>query len=94
MATFTVTDTTAESVTYTATDTTDSVVLNGTGQTPTVTFTPAVPRPANSTVTAAPTSAEADGVGPVAVTVTLRDGVRRGSWPGSRSPWPRGRATR
>ena len=39
VATFTVSDTTAQAVTYTATDTTDSVTLNGAGQTPTVTFT-------------------------------------------------------
>ena len=46
VATFTVTDTTVQAVTYTATDTADAVILNGAGQTPTVTFTsPSVPPP-------------------------------------------------
>ena len=73
VATFTVTDTTAEAVTYTATDTTDSVTLNGAGQTPTVTFTSPRATVANSTVVASPTSVEADGVATSTVTVTLKD---------------------
>ena len=73
MATFTVTDTTAQAVTYTATDTTDSVTLNGAGQTPTVTFTSPKATVANSTVVASPSSVEADGVASSTVTVTLKD---------------------
>ncbi len=73
VATFVVTDTSAETVTYTATDTTDAVTLNGAGQTPTVTFTSPRASVANSTVTAAPSSVEADGVATSSVTVTLKD---------------------
>ena len=39
MASFVVADSTAQAVTYTATDTTDVLTLNGGTQTPTVTFT-------------------------------------------------------
>ncbi|HWD55693.1 MAG TPA: Ig-like domain-containing protein [Acidimicrobiales bacterium] len=72
-ATFSVTDTTPESVTYTATDTTDSppggVVI---GQQATVGFT-TTPTVATSTIVAAPTSVPADGSAFSLVTVTLKD---------------------
>ena len=73
VATFTVTDTTAQAVTYTATDTTDSLVLNGGGQTPTVTFTAPKASVANSTVSASPVTLEADGLVNSTVTVALKD---------------------
>ncbi len=73
VATFAVTDTTAEAVTYTAVDTTDRVVLNDAGETPTITFTPPPASPSTSSVSVAPASVPADGVATAVVTVTLRD---------------------
>ncbi|MGP8008243.1 MAG: protease pro-enzyme activation domain-containing protein [Acidimicrobiales bacterium] len=71
VATFAVTDTTAQAVTYTAIDTTDSVTLNGTGQSPTVTFTAPKATVANSTGTASPSSVEADGIASSKLTFIL-----------------------
>lgn len=67
-ATFTVSDSTAEAVTYTAT-------VNGSTQispTAQVTFT-AVPSASNSTVVASPTTVTADGSASSTITVTVRD---------------------
>ncbi len=69
-ATFTVTDTVAEATTYTATDTTDAVVVTQTGL---VTFTAGPVTAAQSTVSAAPASVTANGVATSTVTVTLKD---------------------
>ena len=68
VATFTVTDSTAESVTYTAADSTDSITLTHTVQ---VTFTPQTINNAASTVTADPTSVAQSGTS--TITVTVRD---------------------
>ncbi len=73
VATFTVKDATAETVTYTAHDTTDSVDVT---QTAAVTFTAAAPptvSAAQSTVSAAPTSVAADGSTTSTISVTLKD---------------------
>ena len=73
-ATFKVTDSKAEVVFYTATDTTDSLPLAGQGVA--VTFgTPAPPQPtvADSTIVAAPSQVPADGSTPSTVTVVLSD---------------------
>jgi hypothetical protein len=67
---FTVKDSTAEAVTYRATDTTDSLPI---AETATVTFAPPVVTPAHSSVAANPTQVNADGVDSSTVTVTLRD---------------------
>lgn len=67
--TFTVKDATLESVTYTAVDVTDNNMTIGTV---TVTFVRPV-KSANSSITATPASAPADGQSVIAVTVTLRD---------------------
>ena len=67
-AVFTVTDTTAEPVTYTATDTSDSLAVT---QTAAVTFAAPVVTPANSSI-AALSSAVAQG-GSTTITVTLKD---------------------
>jgi len=69
-ATFTVRDTKAESVTYTAHDASDSLNIT---QTAAVTFVAGTPTAANSTVTANPTSITADGVTTSTITVTLED---------------------
>ena len=63
-------DTTAESITYTATDTTDNVTVT---QTATVTFLAGVPQVSQSSVQASPTSVPADGTSASTVTVTLQD---------------------
>jgi hypothetical protein len=71
--TFSVTNTTVELVTYTATDTTDTVMVT---QTADVDFTPPpmlVTDAAMSTVVAVPTSVPADGGTSATVTVTLKD---------------------
>ncbi len=68
--TFVADDTTAESITYTATDTTDNVTVN---QTQTVTFLAGVAQVSESTVQANPTSVPADGTSASTVTVTLED---------------------
>ena len=70
VATFTVKDTKAETVTYTAKDSTDNVTITQTAQ---VTFTAGTPTAANSTVTANPTSVTADGTTTSTITVTLED---------------------
>ena len=57
-ATFTVKDTVAQSVTYTATDTSDSVTVT---QTASVAFTAGTPTAAQSTVSASPSSVAAAG---------------------------------
>ncbi len=63
-------DTTAESVTFTATDTTDSVTVT---QTVAVTFTPGLPQVSQSTVQASPTTVPADGATASTITVTVED---------------------
>jgi adhesin/invasin len=68
-AKFTVTDTTIESVTYTATDTTTGVAII---QQPTVSFT-ATPSVGKTAVSASPSSVPADGTSASTVTVTLLD---------------------
>ena len=70
VVTFTVKDTVAETTTYTATDTTDSVTIT---QTATVTFTAGPVNAGKSTVSAIPTSVVADGTSTSTITVTLRD---------------------
>jgi hypothetical protein len=70
---FTVTDLTAETLTFTATDTTDGIVL-----TP-VTLTFGVPSAASAGITANPPSLPADGQTPATITVTLKDSLNRPS---------------
>ncbi len=67
---FVTNDTAAESITYTATDTTDNVTVM---QTQTVTFLAGVPQVSQSSVQANPTSVPADGKSASTVTVTLAD---------------------
>ncbi|GAB6173359.1 hypothetical protein JCM15765_28370 [Paradesulfitobacterium aromaticivorans] len=69
-ATFTVTDTKPETVTYTAGDTTDNVTIT---QNATVTFTPHDVSALNSDMTVNPGSVIADGLAYSTITVTLRD---------------------
>ena len=69
VATFTVTDTVAETVYYTATDTSDSVTVTPTAQ---VAFTP-LAYAGLSTLTASPTSVTADGTNSSTLTVTLKN---------------------
>jgi hypothetical protein len=71
-AVFTVTDATAQAVTYSATDTSDTPVIPIT-QTATVTFTAPAVAAAHSTVAASPTQVAADGTTASTITVTLRD---------------------
>jgi 5-hydroxyisourate hydrolase-like protein (transthyretin family) len=68
--TFDTLDTTAESVTYTATDTTDGVVVK---QTVEVSFTAGLPQVSQSSVQASPASVAADGSTASTITVTLDD---------------------
>ncbi len=68
VVTFTVSDTVAEIVTLTATDTTNTVTIN---QKPAVTFTSAPTEAQSSTVVATPTTVPNDGVSQATVTVTL-----------------------
>ena len=70
--TFTVSNTTAESVTYTATDETDSVPIT---QTVVVTFTSLPTDGSTSTVTTSASSVAADGTSSATVTVTLLDSL-------------------
>ncbi len=65
-------DSAAETVTFTATDTTDSLVLT---RTVSIVYTPgaADPNALGTTVTASPTNPPADGTTPSTVTVTLTD---------------------
>lgn len=71
---FFVKDLNLETVTYTATDSTDPLVLV---QTASVTFTTGPGNATLSTVSANPTSLTADGVSASTLTVTLRDSQRR-----------------
>jgi hypothetical protein len=68
--TFSAFDTTAESVTFTAMDTSDNVSV---AQTVAVTFTPGVPQVSQSSVQASPSSVPSDGTTPSTITVTLED---------------------
>jgi len=70
VASFTVKDSSPETTIYTATDSTDSVVIT---QTATVTFTAQVGNATTSTVVASPTSVLADGATTSTITVTLKD---------------------
>ena len=63
-------DTTAESITYVASDTTDSITV---AQTVEVTFTPGVPQVSQSTVQANPSAVQADGTTASTITVTVED---------------------
>ena len=69
-ALFFVNDTTAETVTYSAMDTTDSVAIT---QTASVTFDATAPQASNSAISASPTTVPADGSTSSKVTVTLQD---------------------
>jgi hypothetical protein len=69
---FTVTDATTESVTYTATDTSDSVTPSSPTDQPTVNFQAPSVATAHSTVIANPTTVSSPG-GSSTITVTLRD---------------------
>ncbi len=68
--TFDTNDTAAESLTYTATDTTDSITV---AQTATVTFTAGAPQVSDSTVRANPAAVPANGSTASTVTVTVED---------------------
>jgi len=70
-ATFTVKDSVAEVVTYTAKDATDNITVT---QTATVTFTAGTVDAGTSTVVANPTSVTANGTSTSTITVTLKDG--------------------
>ena len=70
VVTFTVTDTAAQSVTYTAVDTTDGITLT---QTATVTFAPGQVSASASTIGASPATLAANGVTASTITVTLQD---------------------
>ena len=74
VATFTVTDSTVEQITYTAKDTSDSVTVT---QTATVNFTVGPVNAGTSTVTANPTTVPADGSTTSTITVTLKDASGR-----------------
>ncbi len=63
-------DTTAESITYVASDTTDSLTV---AQTVAVTFTAGVPQVSQSTVQASPSAVPADGTTASTITVTVED---------------------
>jgi hypothetical protein len=63
-------DITAESITYTATDSTDGVTVT---QTVAVTFTAGVPQVSQSTVQASPSAVPADGSTASTITVTVQD---------------------
>lgn len=69
-AVFTVTNTKAETVTYTATDTTDSIALTQTG---TVTFEPGAVDANLSTIDSSKSDVAADNTDNAAITVTLKD---------------------
>ncbi len=75
-ATFTVTDATHETVSYSAEDSTDGVPIS---QTASVTFAPETLNQAVSTVVANPTSVADDGTTASIITVTLRDHSVNGS---------------
>jgi len=69
---FTVTDLTAETVTFTATVTTDNVVIQNTAN---VGFI--VPPAASGGITASPTTVASDGASTTTITVTLKDALNR-----------------
>ncbi len=75
-ATFTVTDSTAEAVTYSATDSTDAIHVTQAGQ---VTFAPQSINQTVSAATASPASVPADGSTQSTITVSLRDRSVHGS---------------
>ncbi len=82
---FALTDTTAETATLTATDTTDGIQL---ASQPTVTFATPSPSAANSTVTAQATTDPADGETQVGIFVTLNDQFRETSvWEDDHRYW-------
>jgi hypothetical protein len=68
---FTVTDLTAETITYTATDTTDGIVIG------TAPLTFGVPSAASAGITADPPTLPADGQTPATIVVTLKDALNR-----------------
>jgi hypothetical protein len=68
--TFNAFDITAEAITYTASDSTDSVTVT---QTVAVTFTAALPQVSQSTVQASPSAVPADGSTASTITVTVQD---------------------
>ncbi len=70
VAVFDAYDTAAEAVTFTATDTTDHVVV---GQTVSVTFVAGLPQVSESSIAASPTSVPANGSSASTITVTIRD---------------------
>jgi hypothetical protein len=70
VASFTVSDPTAENVTFTATDTSDNIVLTATTQ---VSFQLPTASATTSGITVSPSEAPADGVTPVGITVTIDD---------------------
>lgn len=72
VAVFTVSNLTAETVEFTATDTTDGVVL---ATTPIMPFV--VPPATTAGIMASPTSVDADGIATTTVTVTLQDALAR-----------------
>lgn len=69
---FEVTDLTPETVTFTATDTSDGIALD---QKPNVTF--AVPPAASAGINAFPTAVTANGIATTTITVTLKDALNR-----------------
>ncbi len=69
---FTVTDLTTETLTFTATDTSDGITLS---QTPTLGFT--TPPAASASIGAAPPSVNNDGKAQATITVTLKDSLGR-----------------
>ena len=69
-ATFTVSDGTAETVTFSAQDTTDGVSVSATTQ---VMFETSAASSTNSLITEAPNTAPADGITPISLTVTVKD---------------------
>ncbi len=70
-AIFTLTNLVAETVTLTATDTTDAIVL------PTTTLPFGVPPAASASISAGPASVLNDGIATTTITVTLKDGLGR-----------------
>jgi kumamolisin len=74
VAVFKVTDLTAEELTFSATDTTDGIVVAQTAKLPFI-----APSAANGGVVAFPTTQAADGTSTVTVTVTLQDALGRPS---------------
>ena len=75
-ATFTVTDATPETDTFTAADATDGIPVTATAQ---VTFAPQTVNQTNSAVTASPSNVPSDGTTASTITVTLRDHSVNGS---------------